>query len=61
MLKEISVLWSEKKVVLHQTWRAVTPWGWQLERLPRREEGFNLDLDSTVFERYGRQEGVRKG
>jgi hypothetical protein len=36
-------------------------WAWQLERLPRREEGFSLDLDSTVFERYGRQEGARKG
>jgi len=36
-------------------------WAWQLERLPRREEGYSLDLDSTVFERYGRQEGARKG
>jgi Transposase DDE domain group 1 len=36
-------------------------WAWQLERLPRREEGYSMDLDSTVFERYGRQEGARKG
>ena len=36
-------------------------WAWQLERLPRREEGYSLDLDSTVFERYGKQEGARKG
>lgn len=36
-------------------------WGWLLERLPEREEGYSLDLDSTVFERYGWQEGSRKG
>lgn len=36
-------------------------WAWQLERLPRREGGYSLDRDSTVFERYGRQEGARKG
>jgi hypothetical protein len=36
-------------------------WAWQLERLPQREGGYSLDLDSTVFERYGQQEGVRKG
>ncbi len=36
-------------------------WAWQLERLPKREEGYSLDLDSTVFERYGQQEGARKG
>lgn len=34
---------------------------WQMERLPRREEGYSLDLDSTVFERYGQQEGALKG
>lgn len=34
---------------------------WQLERLPVRGEGYSLDLDSTVFERYGRQEGSLKG
>ena len=36
-------------------------WAWQLERLPKREGGYSLDLDSTVFERYGQQEGARKG
>ena len=34
---------------------------WQMERLPSRTEGYSLDLDSTVFERYGKQEGSLKG
>lgn len=34
---------------------------WQVARLPQREAGYSLDLDSTVFERYGRQEGAKKG
>jgi hypothetical protein len=34
---------------------------WQMEGLPQRSEGYTLDLDSTVFERYGRQEGSLKG
>jgi Transposase DDE domain group 1 len=34
---------------------------WQMQRLPRRVEGYTLDLDSTVFERYGKQEGSLKG
>ena len=34
---------------------------WQMERLPQRCEGYTLDLDSTVFERYGQQEGSLKG
>ena len=34
---------------------------WQMERLPQRNEGYTLDLDSTVFERYGRQQGSLKG
>lgn len=34
---------------------------WELERLPLRDEGYSLDLDSTVFERYGEQEGSLKG
>jgi hypothetical protein len=33
----------------------------QMQRLPRRAEGYSLDLDSTVFERYGKQEGSLKG
>ncbi|HLI30542.1 MAG TPA: transposase, partial [Terriglobia bacterium] len=36
-------------------------WAWQLERLAKREAGYSLNLDSTVFERYGQQEGARKG
>jgi len=36
-------------------------WAWQLERLPKRAGGYSLDLDSTVFERYGKQEGAKKG
>jgi len=34
---------------------------WQMERLPQRPEGYTLDLDSTVLERYGKQEGSLKG
>src|SRR5262249_1044383 len=34
---------------------------WQMQRLPQREEGYTLDLDATVFERYGQQEGSLKG
>lgn len=34
---------------------------WELQRLPRRVGGYSLDLDSTVFERYGEQEGSLKG
>ena len=34
---------------------------WQMQRLPQRREGYTLDLDSTVFERYGKQEGSLKG
>jgi hypothetical protein len=36
-------------------------WAWQLEHLPKQACGYSLDLDSTVFERYGEQEGVKKG
>ena len=34
---------------------------WQIKRLPERAEGYSIDLDSTVFERYGQQEGALKG
>ena len=34
---------------------------WQMERLPARSDGYSLDLDSTVFERYGQQQGSLKG
>jgi Transposase DDE domain group 1 len=36
-------------------------WRWMLQRLPAAPLGAVLDLDSTVFERYGEQEGSRKG
>jgi hypothetical protein len=36
-------------------------WAWQLARVPKRTGGYSLDLDSTVFERYGEQEGVKRG
>jgi hypothetical protein len=36
-------------------------WAWQVARLPQRAQGYSLDLDSTVFERYGQQEGVKRG
>ena len=34
---------------------------WMLDRVPIREGGYSVDLDSTVFERYGKQEGAKKG
>ena len=34
---------------------------WQMQRLPPRSPGYSLDLDSTVFERYGKQQGSLKG
>ena len=34
---------------------------WQMERVPVRPEGYSLDLDSTVLERYGQPEGSLKG
>ena len=36
-------------------------WAWQVDRLAPRTGGYSLDVDSTVFERYGEQEGVKKG
>jgi hypothetical protein len=36
-------------------------WAWQLARVPKGVGGYSLDLDSTVFERYGEQEGVKRG
>jgi hypothetical protein len=36
-------------------------WAWQLAQVPKRVGGYSLDLDSTVFERYGEQEGVKRG
>lgn len=36
-------------------------WRWMVKRVAIRAEGYSLDLDSTVFERYGKQEGALKG
>ena len=36
-------------------------WNWQLARLPECAAGYSLDLDSTVFERYGQQQGALRG
>ena len=36
-------------------------WRWMLKRLPHRQEGYTLDLDSTIFQRYGKQDGAMKG
>jgi Transposase DDE domain group 1 len=36
-------------------------WAWQLARLPECSAGYSLDLDSTVLERYGRQQGALRG
>lgn len=36
-------------------------WTWCLDRLPARPQGYTLDLDSSVFERYGTPEGALKG
>lgn len=36
-------------------------WTWQLARLPECSGGYSLDLDSTVFERYGQQQGALRG
>jgi hypothetical protein len=36
-------------------------WSWMLLRQPERPDGYTVDMDSTVFERYGKQEGARKG
>jgi Transposase DDE domain group 1 len=40
-------------------WRPL--WKWSLEKLTPRSEGFHLDLDSTVLQRSGQQEGAAKG
>lgn len=40
-------------------WRPL--WTWSLAQLTAPSEGFHLDLDSTVLQRSGRQEGAAKG
>lgn len=40
-------------------WRPI--WKWSLEKLAPCAAGFHLDLDSTVLQRSGQQEGAAKG
>lgn len=40
-------------------WRPL--WKWTLELMNKRAEGFHLDLDSTVLQRSGHQQGAKKG
>jgi len=40
-------------------WRPL--WSWMLERLPLSSAGYTLDLDSSVFERSGHQQGAQRG
>lgn len=40
-------------------WRPL--WRWFLEKVEAPSNGFSLDLDSTVFQRSGGQEGAQKG
>lgn len=51
-----------KRFTMGQVYRFFTPlWEWQIKRLPSVASGYSLDMDSTVFERYGKQEGAVKG
>ena len=43
----------------HALWRPL--WRWLLPLFEQPNEGFSLDLDSTVFQRSGQQEGAAKG
>jgi hypothetical protein len=40
-------------------WRPL--WRWLLPHFAPPQEGFSLDLDSTIFQRSGRQQGAAKG
>jgi len=45
---------------IEEFWRPL--WKWHLAlSWPVPEQGFSLDLDSTVFQRSGRQEGAKRG
>ena len=46
---------------LSQVWHGPGVAEWQMQRLPQRPEGYTLHMNSTVFERYGKQEGSLKG
>jgi hypothetical protein len=47
------------QATIQSFWRPL--WGWQLAMVRGRPEGFSLDLDSTVFQRSGKQAGAVKG
>jgi uncharacterized membrane protein len=36
-------------------------WEWTLKHMPASQKAFTLDMDSSVFTRYGKQEGAKKG
>lgn len=40
-------------------WRPL--WRWLLPHFAAPQQGFSLDLDSTIFQRSGRQQGAAKG
>lgn len=44
---------------IERFWRPL--WRWLLPRFLAHEGGFSLDLDSTIFQRSGQQEGAVKG
>lgn len=51
-----------KLFTMGNVYRFFSPiWAWLIKRLPETAGGYSLDLDSTVFERYGKQEGAKKG
>jgi hypothetical protein len=47
------------QATIQQFWRPL--WGWLLGMIACPAGGFSLDLDSTVFQRAGRQQGAAKG
>jgi hypothetical protein len=47
------------QATIQQFWRPL--WGWLLGMIACPVGGFSLDLDSTVFQRAGRQQGAAKG
>ena len=51
-----------KLFTMGNVYRFFSPiWLWLIKRLPELASGYSSDLDSTVFERYGKQEGAKKG
>jgi hypothetical protein len=48
-----------RRLHVETLWQTLVPW--TLARLPAPRWGHTLDLDSTVFVRYGQQQGAAKG